>query len=88
MHDSPVLCESNVKGGEVMTWIVFCYMPSLLINLIQEGSATDFNDLGKLLLGGFAVAIACALAFTFVRLRLRDKKPPTSSFISISQEKK
>ena len=52
--------------------------------LFQEEIATDFNDLGKLLLGGFASAVAVAIALTFVRLRLRDKKVPTSEFISIS----
>jgi len=58
-----------------------------LITLLQE-TETHFNDLGKLLLGGVAAAIVFAVAFTFVRLRLRDKKPPTSSFISISASEK
>ena len=57
---------------------------ALAILLIQEEIATDFNDLGKLLLGGFALAVAVAIALTFVRLRLRDKRVPTSEFISIS----
>ena len=56
----------------------------LSIFLIQEEIATDFNDLGKLLLGGFALAVGVAIALTFVRLRLRDKKAPTSDFISIN----
>ncbi len=56
----------------------------LAILLIQEEIATDFNDLGKLLLGGFVLALVVAIALTFVRLRLRDKKAPTSEFISIS----
>jgi len=51
--------------------------------MLQDESA-NFNDLGKLLLGGIAAAIVCAIAFSFVRLRLRDKKPATSSFISIA----
>jgi hypothetical protein len=54
-----------------------------LLSLLQE-TTTDFNDLGTLLLGGVAAAIVLAIAFTFVRLKLREKKPPTSSFISIS----
>jgi hypothetical protein len=60
-----------------------------LFSLLQE-TTTDFNDLGKLLLGGVIAAIAFAIALTFVRLRLRDKKPETSGFISISsvEEKK
>ena len=58
----------------------------VLIELFQENS-TNFDDLGKLLLGGVAAAIVLAVAFTLVRFRLRDKKPPTSNFISINSEK-
>jgi len=56
---------------------------------LTEETSTDFNDLGKLMLIGFAAAIVVAVAFTFVRLRLREKTPRTSNFISISstQEK-
>jgi len=56
---------------------------------LTEETSTDFNDLGKLMLIGFAAAIVVAVAFTFVRLRLREKTPQTSNFISISstQEK-
>ena len=57
-----------------------------LIILLQE-NAGNFDDLGKLLLGGVAAAIVVAVGFTLVRFRLRDKKPQTSSFISISSEK-
>lgn len=56
-----------------------------LLSLLQETSVTtDFNDLGKLLLGGVAAAILVAVAFTLVRFKLQDKKPPASNFISIS----
>ena len=55
----------------------------LAINLILEGEETDFGGLGKMMLGGFVLAIGVAVAITFVRLRLRDKKPP-AQFISIS----
>jgi hypothetical protein len=81
--------ELIAKGRDVMTFLL-CHYLVLIVSLIQEGSETNFNDLGKLLVGGVAVAIACAIAFTFVRLRLRDNKPPTSDFLSISapQEKK
>ena len=58
----------------------------LLIEVFQENS-TNFDDLGKLLLGGVAAAIVLAVGFTLVRFRLRDKKPPTSGFISINSEK-
>lgn len=55
----------------------------LLFVLLIQDEATNFNDLGKLLLGGVAAAVVCAVVFTFVRLRIRDKRPATSSFISI-----
>jgi hypothetical protein len=58
----------------------------LLINLLQENTG-NFDDLGKLLLGGVVAAIVVAVGFTLVRFRLRDKKPQTSSFISINSEK-
>jgi hypothetical protein len=58
----------------------------LLIYVLQENAA-QFDDLGKLLLGGVAAAIVVAVGFTLVRFRLRDKKPETSNFISISSEK-
>jgi hypothetical protein len=65
-----------------MIFFLLCLNSLALINLLQDTAA--FDDLGKLLLGGVAAAIVCAVAFTLVRFRLRDKKPPTSSFISIS----
>jgi hypothetical protein len=55
----------------------------LLITLLQE-TATDFNDLGKLMLVGFAAAILIATVLTVVRFKLRDKKPAASGFISIT----
>jgi hypothetical protein len=62
---------------------------SIWIFALTEETSTDFNDLGKLMLAGFAAAIVFALGFTFIRLKLREKTPPTSNFISISstQEK-
>ena len=57
----------------------------VLMILLQENTS-NFDDLGKLLLGGVVAAIVVAVGFTLVRLRLRDKKPQTSSFISISSE--
>jgi hypothetical protein len=69
-----------------MITFLLVYNSICLMSFIQE-SETNFGDLGKLLLGGFAAAIVCALAFTFVRLRLRDKRPQTSSFITIGSTK-
>lgn len=59
----------------------------LLMTLLQENTATSsFDDLGKLLLYGVAAAIVVAVGFTVVRFRMRDKKPPTSNFISITDK--
>jgi len=57
----------------------------VLFNLLQENTG-NFDDLGKLLLGGVAAAIVVAVGFTLVRFRLRDKKPQESRFISIKNE--
>lgn len=57
----------------------------LAFNLIADSNDTDFSDLGKLMLGGFVLAVVVAIAVTFVRMHLRDKKPQaTAEFISIS----
>jgi hypothetical protein len=61
------------------------YQLLIVIYLIQDSAVSEFNDLGTLLLGGFAAAIGIALVFTFIKLRLRDKKPPTADFITIAQ---
>jgi len=72
------------KGRSVMVIFLAVYNSVCLIAWLQE-TQTDFNDLGKLLLGGVVAAIVFAVAFTFVRLRLREKNPePSSNFISIS----
>ena len=59
----------------------------LLMELLQENATSGFEDLGKLLLGGMAAAIVVAVGFVLIQFRLRDKKPPTSNFISINSEK-
>ena len=64
-----------------------CRLALFAINLFLAGPETDFSDLGKLMLGGFVLAISVAVAITVVRLRLRDKKPP-AQFISISAPQK
>jgi hypothetical protein len=64
--------------------VPLCLHMLALINLLQEDTMGAFDDLGKLLLAGVSAAIVFAVGFTFVRFRLRDKKPPTSNFISIS----
>ena len=57
---------------------------SIVLFNLTEQVETSFDDLGKLMLGGVSAAVLIAVAFTLVRFRLRDKKPPTSNFISIN----
>jgi len=71
----------------MMLLVPLCLNSLVLISLLQETTPTNFDDLGKLLLGGVAAAIVFAVGFTLVRFRLRDKKPQRSSFISISSDK-
>ena len=63
-----------------------CINSLVLISFLQE-TPTNFDDLGTLLLGGVAAAVVFAVGFTLVRFRLRDKKPQSSGFISISADK-
>ena len=66
-----------------MNFFLLCL---LLVNL-QEPPTAAFDDLGKLLLGGTIASVVLAVGFTLVRLRMRNKKPQTSNFISISSAK-
>ena len=61
---------------------------SLLIFSLIDENQTDFNDLGKLLIGGVAAAVVLAVGFTLIRLRLREKSPRPSHFISIGSTHK
>ncbi|HSE15750.1 MAG TPA: hypothetical protein VLB46_01780 [Pyrinomonadaceae bacterium] len=58
----------------------------LLMELLQENATSSFDDLGKLLLGGVVAAIVVAVGFVLVQFRMRDKKPQTSPFISITDK--
>lgn len=60
-------------------------MPLVLLAISEaDAEETDFSGLGKMMLGGFLVAVAVAIAITFVRLRIREKKP-ANHFVSISE---
>jgi hypothetical protein len=63
--------------------IALHHLSLFLINILQDETSSDFNDLGKKLLGGFVLAVVVAVAYTFIKLRLRDKNPP-AAFISIT----
>ena len=70
----------------MLTFAIYCF-GSLASGLFQEPIGSDFNDLGRKLLGGFVLAVVVAIAFTVIRLRLRDKHPP-AAFISINPDKR
>ena len=55
----------------------------ILISLLEDNASSDFNDLGRKLIGGFIAAVVIAVAFAFIKLRLREKNPP-APFISIT----
>ena len=65
------------------TTLALYHLCMLSISLLQDDTSSDFNDLGRKLLGGFVLAVVVAVAFTFIKLRWRDKKPP-AQFISIT----
>ena len=69
----------------MLTGIFFaaCQQTVFAADFLLQGDTFDFKDTGKLLLGGFVLAVGAGVAFTIVRFRLRDKKPPTAQFISI-----
>ena len=75
--------DSEMKGMEAMLTFLFYSFGSLAISLLQETAGSDFNDLGKKLLEGFALAVVCAIAYTFIKLRRRDRNPQ-AAFISIT----
>ena len=62
-------------------------VPLVLLAISDTAEEIDFSGLGKMMLGGFLVAVAVAIAITFVRLRIRDKRPATN-FVSISESQK
>jgi hypothetical protein len=59
------------------------WLLSIAIADVIGDDSSDFGDLGKELLGGFAIAVVIAVAYAFIKLRLRDQKP-AAQFISIS----
>ena len=74
----------DVKGRDVMNLFPLC-LNLLLLNFQETATPTAaFDDMGKLLLGGTIGAVVLAVGFTLVRFRMRDKKPQTSDFLSIS----
>jgi predicted permease len=61
---------------------------SLLLFHFQQTDNSDFNDLGKMLIVGFVLAVVAGVGFTVLRQRFRDKRPATTEVISITSKEK
>ncbi|MEP6708480.1 MAG: hypothetical protein ABJC05_13215 [Pyrinomonadaceae bacterium] len=59
-----------------------------LVIVVSDCDDCGFDNLGLLLFGGLVLAIGAGVVFTLIRLRLRDNKAKTPSFISISSPDK
>ena len=68
------------------TVIAFYQLCIVVIDLLEDNTSSDFNDLGRQLIGGFVAAVIIAVAFAFIKLRMREKNPP-APFISITASK-
>ena len=68
--------------------LLTCQLAFMAMTFLLQSELSHFQDVGKLLVIGFALALAAGVAFTVVRLRLRDKKPAAAAFLSINSEKK
>ena len=70
----------------MLTAVLFIAFPptSSFATLLLQVDGSAFQDLGKLLLGGFVLAVGAGVTFTIVRLKLRERKAPTPQFISIN----
>jgi len=66
----------------MLTFSLFC-LGSLPIALLQDAGGSDFTDLGRKLLLGFAAGVVVAIVFALIKLKLRDKHPATK-FISVT----
>jgi hypothetical protein len=59
----------------------------LLMAQAAEAEAGNFDDLGKLLLGGLLSAIGLAIVVVFLKMKTQDKEGASNDFISISPHK-
>lgn len=73
------------KATAVVCTLISIYNFSLFLMLfVNEAKATDFDGLGTMMLGGFALAVAVAVLMVFVKLRYRAKHPEKAEYLSIS----
>jgi hypothetical protein len=65
------------------TTLALYHLTVFAVLLTADEPPSDFNGLGRKLLGGFALAVVAAVAYAFIKLRWRDRNPP-AKFISIT----
>ena len=56
--------------------------------VVSDCDECGFNDLGKLLFGGLALAILVGIGVSIVFHKRKDKQPDKESFVSILTKKK
>jgi hypothetical protein len=60
----------------------------LFIAQAAETEAGNFDDLGKLLLGGLLSAIGVAIVVVFFKMKTQDKEGASNDFISINPSRR
>jgi hypothetical protein len=66
------------------TMVFLLYRLALFsILFVQEAKASDFEDLGTLLLAGGLMAIGVGVTVTILRLKVQNKEGQGTQFISI-----
>ena len=67
----------------IVTWLSSALF-LLQAAVVDQDALAEMNDLGIVMLVGFVLAVAVAIALTVIRLKIREKKPATPQFVSIS----
>ncbi len=63
-------------------------LASFSILFVQEAQASDFDDLGTLLLAGAGLAIGVGIAVSIIKLRVQNREDQSTQFISIKPSEK
>jgi hypothetical protein len=58
------------------------------VMILSECAECGFEDLGKLLIGGIALAVLVGIAASLLWRRARDKNSSTASFVSIKSNER
>lgn len=80
------LTDYERKATAVLFTLIFLYEFYLSVLIFVNEAPTDFDDLGTMLLAGFAIAIAVAVLSVYVKMRLQARSPQKADFLSISSD--